>query len=71
MSHSDIGPVPTLVSEQNAGKRTSDSREDDPEHSKQKTNLARLSEIDTRLGFAECTQDVADELLEASLEEYQ
>jgi hypothetical protein len=71
MPHSDIEPIPPPASTGNIEEETSGSQEAEPEHFIQKTNLARISEIDTDLKFTECDQDIEDELLEASLEEYQ
>jgi hypothetical protein len=71
MPHSDIEPIPPPASTRKIEMETSESQEAEPEHFIQKTNLARISEIDTNLKFTECDQDIEDELLGASLEEYQ
>jgi hypothetical protein len=41
------------------------------ENPQKKTNLARISKVKSSLQLAECGRDVEDELLEASLEEYE
>jgi hypothetical protein len=71
MTHSNIEPIPPPASTRKIEEETSESKKAEPEHFIQKTNLARISEIDTDLKFTECDQDIEDELLEASLEEYQ
>ena len=48
-----------------------ESRPGNQEHDTLETKLVHISDIETGLQFAECDQDVEDELLAASLEEYQ
>ena len=71
MSHRDTLPV-SSVSEEKSGLETSNlPEEEDQKRFRQKTNVARLSKAETTLELAECGQAIEDELLEASLEEYQ
>lgn len=73
MSQHDAGTVPPPEVEQQNEEERFETRAGDPAHDeeKEKVNLARISDIDTGLRFAEREQNVEDELLEASLEEYQ
>lgn len=66
MSQKDLLSVST---KRNPELKTPESQ-DDQEHFSHKTNLARVSGIESGLKLAECDVDIEDELLEASLEEY-
>jgi hypothetical protein len=66
MSQKDL----SVSSERNPELKTPESQ-DDPEHVSHKTNLARVSGVESGLQLAECDVDIEDELLEASLEGYQ
>lgn len=71
MSHGRLDVARAPVSQQQTGKERASLQEGHPERVRQKTNLPRISDINTSLRFAENSQDVEDELLEASLEKYQ
>ncbi|KAF7502913.1 hypothetical protein GJ744_004818 [Endocarpon pusillum] len=71
MSQHGTDPVSPSTTERASQGHAYGSLSDTPEHSRQKIRLARLPEIDTGLQFAECEEDVEEELLEASLEQYQ
>ena len=71
MSQNDTDPLSPSTTERGGQGHTSGPLLDTPEHSRTKTHLARISEIDTGLRFAEREEDVDEELLEASLERYQ
>lgn len=70
MSPSHADSVSPPAPEQQSEKETVISPEDDSEHVRNKTRVDRRWKIETDLEFAECEQDVEDELLDASLEEY-
>jgi hypothetical protein len=71
MSQHLAGTVPLLDAEQGTEGQKAKATVGDLEHGAEKTNLARISQVNTNLQFAECEQDIEDELLEASLEQYQ
>ncbi len=71
MSQNGTDPVSPSTTEREGQRHMSGPLLDTPEHSRKKTTLARVSEIDTGLRFAELEEDVDEELLEASLERYQ
>jgi hypothetical protein len=71
MSQYHAGTVSSPEVEQETEEQKLETRAVDLEHEAKTTDLARISEITTGLRFAECEQDVEDELLEASLEQYQ
>ena len=71
MSQNDTGLVPPSTTEQESQGHPYGSLSDTLEHSRQKTHLARIPEIDTGLRFAEVEEDVEEDLLGASLEQYQ
>lgn len=71
MSQNGTDPVSPSTTERESQGHAYRSLSDMPEHSRQKRGLACIPEIDTGLQFAECEEDVEEELLEASLEQYQ
>ena len=71
MSRRDKVAVSSPPSEQKSEVETSKSLEEDQEDFTQETNSAPTCKVETALQLAERDQDVEDELLEASLEEYQ
>jgi len=71
MSQHHAGTVPLLEAEQENEVQKPETIVGDLGHDGKKTKLARISQIDTNLQFAECEQDIEDDLLEASLEQYQ
>lgn len=71
MSQNDIDPFSSSTMEREGQGHMSDPLPDTPDHSRRKTHLASILEIDTGLRFAECEEDLNEELLDASLERYQ
>ena len=59
------------MSGQKAELKTLKSVEQDQEVLGQKTDVARICKVETTVQLAECDRDVKEELIEASLEEYQ
>jgi hypothetical protein len=71
MSHSRLNSRSSPALELKSQIDIPDAQECDLEHVTKRTNLARISEINSGLRFAECEEEIEDELLEASLEKYQ
>jgi hypothetical protein len=63
--------VSSPVSEETSELETFKSLQEDQEGFRQKADVERICKAESTLQLTECDQDVEDELLEASLEEYQ
>jgi hypothetical protein len=71
MSQHHAGTVPLQEAEQGIEGQKPERTEGDLGHDAKTTKLSRISQIATNLQFAECERYIEDELLEASLEQYQ